>query len=239
MSETALSRPVAANRLSALWNSMIGKKIVMAATGAVLVLFLFAHVAGNLKIFLGPDQMNAYARFLREVGQPEFEYGQVLWIARVVLLACALLHITAAYQLTMMSRRARPVQYAARKDVETTWAAQTMRIGGVLLLVFIVFHLLHFTLGVVGFQPGQFVHLAAYQNVIAGLSVVPVSLFYILAMCALFLHLDHGMWSGLQTLGWSTTKNQKGLRLLSRIVAAAVSLGFVSVPLAVMAGWVR
>jgi succinate dehydrogenase / fumarate reductase cytochrome b subunit len=239
MSETALSRPVATSRLGALWNSMIGKKIVMAVTGGVLILFLFAHVAGNLKIFVGAEQMNAYARFLREVGQPEFEYGQVLWIVRFVLLACALLHITAAYQLTMMNRRARPVNYASKKEVETTLAARTMRIGGVLLLVFIVFHLLHFTLGAVGFQPGQFVHLAAYQNVIAGFSVVPVALFYILAMCALFLHLDHGIWSGFQTLGWSTAKTQKGLRSLSRIVAAVVSLGFISVPLAVMAGWVH
>jgi succinate dehydrogenase / fumarate reductase cytochrome b subunit len=239
MSEAAISRPVATNRLMALWNSMIGKKVVMAVTGAVLVLFLFAHVAGNLKIFVGADQMDAYARFLREVGQPEFEYGQVLWIVRIVLLVCALLHITAAYQLTMMNRRARPVNYAAKKNVETTLAARTMRIGGVLLLVFIVFHLLHFTLGVVGFQPGQYVHLAAYQNVIAGFSVLPVSLFYILAMGALYLHLDHGIWSGLQTLGWNTAKNQKGLRSLSRIIAALVSLGFVSVPVAVMAGWVR
>jgi succinate dehydrogenase / fumarate reductase cytochrome b subunit len=239
MSETAISQPVSTNRFCLLWNSMIGKKVVMAVTGAVLVLFLFAHVAGNLKIFVGADQMNAYARFLREVGQPEFEYGQVLWIVRFVLLACALLHITAAYQLTMMNRRARPVNYASKKDVETTWAARTMRIGGVLLLVFIVFHLLHFTLGVVGFAPGQFVHLAAYQNVIAGFSVVPVSLFYILAMGALFLHLDHGLWSGLQTLGWSTVKSQKGLRFVSRIIAAAVSLGFILVPLAVVAGWVR
>ena len=239
MSETAISQPVATNRFCLLWNSMIGKKVVMAVTGAVLVLFLFAHVAGNLKIFVGADQMNAYARFLREVGQPEFEYGQVLWIVRFVLLACALLHITAAYQLTMMNRRARPVNYASKKDVETTWAARTMRIGGVLLLVFIVFHLLHFTLGVVGFAPGQFVHLAAYQNVIAGFSVVPVSLFYILAMGALFLHLDHGLWSGPQTLGWSTAQNQKGLRFVSRIIAAAVSLGFILVPLAVVAGWVR
>jgi succinate dehydrogenase / fumarate reductase, cytochrome b subunit len=239
MSEAAIGRPVASNRLAVLWHSMIGKKIVMAVTGGVLVLFLFAHVAGNLKIFVGPDQMNAYARFLREVGQPEFEYGQVLWIVRIVLLACALLHITAAYQLTMMNRRARPVNYTSKKDIETTWGARTMRIGGVILLVFIIFHLLHFTLGVVGFQPGQFVHLAAYQNVIAGFSVVPIGIFYILAMCALFLHLDHGIWSGFQTLGWNTAKNQKTVRTLSKVIAALVSLGFISVPLAVMAGWVR
>jgi succinate dehydrogenase / fumarate reductase cytochrome b subunit len=239
MSEIAIRRPVATNRFTALWNSMIGKKIVMAVTGAVLVLFLFAHVAGNLKIFSGAEQMNAYAVGLREMGQPEFAYGQVLWIVRIVLLVCALLHIMAAYQLTIMNRRARPVNYAAKKDVETTLAARTMRVGGVLLLVFIVFHLLHFTLGVVGFAPGQFVHLRAYENVIAGFSVLPIALFYLLAMSALFLHLDHGIWSGLQTLGCNTVQSQKGLRRFSRIIAAAVSLGFILVPLAVVAGWVR
>lgn len=239
MSEAAVARPVARGRFLALWDNVIGKKIVMAATGVVLVLFLVAHVAGNLKIFVGPDQMNAYARFLREVGGPEFERGQVLWIARIVLLACAVLHIVAAYQLTMMNRRARPVNYSAKKNVETTLAARLMRWSGVILLIFIVFHLAHFTFGAVGFQPGQFVDLAAYQNVIAGFSVTIVALFYVFAMCLLFLHLDHGIWSGLQTLGWNNRKNQKGLRAMSRVVAGAISLGFISVPLAVMAGWVR
>jgi succinate dehydrogenase / fumarate reductase cytochrome b subunit len=162
-----------------------------------------------------------------------------LWIVRAVLLVSVLLHITAAYQLTLMNRRARPVNYAAKKSVETTLAATTMRIGGVLLLVFIIFHLMHFTLGIVGFQPGQFVDLAVYQNVVAGFSVLPVALFYILAMCALFLHLDHGIWSATQTLGWNTADRQSRLRGLSRLIAALISIGFVSVPLAVMAGWVR
>jgi len=232
-------QPAASNPILAIWSSIIGKKIVMAVSGAVLVLFIFGHVAGNLKIFSGPEEINAYSRFLREVGYPELSYGQLLWIVRSVLLIAVVLHITAAYQLTMINRRARPVGYATKKNVETGLGALTMRWSGVLLAVFVVFHLLHFTLGAVGFQPGQFVHLAVYQNVVAGFSLWPIALFYILAMGALCLHLDHGIWSAFQTLGWSNARNQRSLKILSRIVAVLVFLGFSSVPVAVLAGWVR
>ena len=138
-----------------------------------------------------------------------------------------------------MNRQARPVGYEAKKDVETTWGALTMRWGGVLLVVFIVFHLLHFTPGVVGFQPGQFEHLMVYQNVVAGFSVWPIAVFYIMAMGALCLHLDHGIWSMLQTLGWVTVENTKSLRTISRVVAILIFAGFISVPISVLAGWVR
>jgi succinate dehydrogenase cytochrome b subunit len=238
LSETQ-QHPAASNPLLAIWNSIIGKKIVMAVSGAVLVLFIFGHVAGNLKIFSGPEEIDAYSRFLREVGYPEFSYGQLLWVVRAILLIAVLLHITAAYQLTMINRRARPVDYATRKNVETSLGALTMRWSGVVVLVFVVFHLLHFTLGVVGFQPGQFVHLAVYENVVAGFSVWPIAVFYILAMAALCLHLDHGIWSAFQTLGWNNARNHRSLRMLSRVVAILVFLGFSSVPVAVLAGWVR
>jgi succinate dehydrogenase / fumarate reductase cytochrome b subunit len=218
---------------------MIGKKVVMAVTGAVLVLFVLAHMAGNLKIFEGEESINAYSRFLREVAYPELGNGQLLWIVRIVLLACVLLHITAAIQLTRMNWQARPVGYDSKKDVETSWGALTMRWGGVLLIIFIIFHLLHFTAGVVGFQPGQFEHLMVYQNVVAGFQVWPISIFYIIAMFALCLHLDHGIWSMLQTLGWVTVDNTKSLRMFSRVVAIIIFAGFVSVPISVMAGWVR
>jgi succinate dehydrogenase / fumarate reductase, cytochrome b subunit len=227
------------NPVLALWHTTIGKKIVMAVTGAVLVLFVIAHMLGNLKIFAGAETINAYSRFLREVGQPELEYGQLLWIVRIVLLACVLLHILAAYQLTRISHAARPAGYREKKNVETTLAARFMRWGGVLLLVFIVFHILHFTLGKVGFQPGQFRDLAVYQNVVAGFHVPWVSAFYIVAMGALCLHLDHGIWSMTQTLGWATRRNIKALRAISRVIALVVFLGFISVPISVMAGWVH
>ena len=230
---------VASNRWMAIWTSVIGKKVAMAVTGAVLILFVLAHMVGNLKLFSGPEEINAYSRFLREVGWPELGYGQLLWMVRIVLLVCAFLHITAAVQLTRMNWQARPVGYESRKDVETTWSAVTMRWGGLLLAVFIVFHLLHFTGGLVGFQPGQFEHLMVYQNVVAGFSVWSISLFYIVAMGALCLHLDHGIWSMFQTLGWATVQNTKSLRMFSRIVAILIFAGFVSVPISVLAGWVH
>ena len=239
MTEATAASKAPTNRLVALWSSVIGKKVVMAVTGAVLVLFVIAHMLGNLKIFSGPEEINAYSRFLREVGWPEFGYGQLLWIVRAGLFVCAVLHITAAVQLTRMNWRARPVGYESKKNVETTWGALTMRWGGVLLAVFIVFHLFHFTGGMVGFEPGQFEHLMVYQNVLAGFSVWPIALFYIIAMGALALHLDHGIWSMLQTLGWVTTANTKSLRATSRIVAVIIFAGFVSVPISVLAGWVH
>jgi len=239
MTETTADTKAAPNRLLALWSSVIGKKIVMAVTGAVLILFVISHMVGNLKIFSGAEEINAYSRFLREVGWPELGYGQLLWIVRGVLFISVMLHITAAWQLTLLNRQARPVGYGEKKNVETTWGAMTMRWGGVLLAIFIVFHLFHLTAGMVGFQPGQFEHLMVYQNVLAAFSVVPVSIFYIIAMCALCLHLDHGIWSGLQTLGWVNQGNTKSLRTISRIIAVIIFVGFVSVPISVLAGWVR
>jgi succinate dehydrogenase / fumarate reductase cytochrome b subunit len=173
------------------------------------------------------------------VGQPEFGYGQVLWLVRFVLLACVLLHITAALQLTRLNQKARPVGCDTKKDIDTSLGARTMRWGGVLLLVFVVFHIFHMTLGAVGFEPGQFDHLAVYQNAVAAFPVWPISLFYIVAMGALCLHLDHGIWSALQTLGWSNAQNTKTLKAAARIIAIVVFAGFSSVPIAVLAGWVR
>jgi succinate dehydrogenase / fumarate reductase cytochrome b subunit len=230
---------VADHRVTALWRTMIGKKVVMAVTGAVLIAFVISHMLGNLKIFSGPSEIDAYSRFLREVGWPAVGYGQLLWLVRIVLLVCVTLHITAAIQLTRMSRAARPIAYTAKRDTETTWAARTMRWGGVLVVAFIIFHLLHLTGGVIGFRAGQFKELAVYQNVMAAFAVWPVALFYIVAMGALCLHLSHGLWSLLQTLGWSTTRNAATLKILSRVIGIVVFGGFCSVPVAVLTGWLR
>jgi succinate dehydrogenase / fumarate reductase, cytochrome b subunit len=225
--------------LASFWATAVGKKVVMAVTGAIMVAFVLAHMLGNLKIFAGLDEINAYSRALRTLGQPELGYGDALWIVRIVLLTAVTLHIIAAVQLTRLSWNARPVSYQYRKSVETTWGAKTMRWGGLLLALFIVFHILHFTVGAVGFAPGQYRDLHVYQNVVAGFSVWPVAVFYILAMAALCLHLDHGIWSFLQTFGWSTTRNVAMLRAISRIIAIVIFAGFVSVPLSVLIGLVR
>jgi len=232
-------RIAAGNRLMAFWHTVIGKKVVMAVTGVVLVGFVIAHMLGNLKIFSSPDEINTYSHFLREVGTPELAYGQLLWIVRIVLLICVALHITAAVQLSRMSWAARPIGYRVKHEVETTLAARLMRWGGALLVAFVIFHLLHLTVGAVGFRTGQFKDLAVYQNVVAAFAVWPVALFYVVAMGALCLHLYHGIWSMLQTLGWSTARNQTTLKIFSRVMAIVVFLGFSSVPVSVLAGWLR
>ncbi len=230
----AVSHPV-----MAFWHTMIGKKVVMAVTGVMLVGFVIAHMVGNLKIFTGPDEINVYSRFLREVGSPGLAYGELLWIVRAVMLTCVALHITAAFQLSRMSWAARPVGYSVKRNIETTFSACVMRWGGVLLVVFIIFHLLHLTAGAVGFRAGQFRHLAVYQNVTQAFTVWPVALFYVVALGALCLHLDHGIWSMLQTLGWNTARNEKILKIASRAIAIVVFLGFSSVPVSVWAGWLH
>jgi len=227
------------NPLAALWGTMVGKKVVMAVTGIVLVGFVIAHMLGNLKIFLGAQAIDTYAAFLRTMGEPLFPYSVLLWVVRIVLLTCVALHVTAAVQLTRMSRAARPHGYDTKESIATTYAARTMRWSAVIVVLFIVYHLLHLTGGVVGWEPGQFRDLSVYHNVVAGFSVWYVSLFYIVAMACLCLHLDHGIWSLLQTLGWNNARTTSTLRTLSREVALAVFVGFISVPVAVLAGWVR
>src|SRR5271165_4383491 len=139
----AVRHVAAGNRLTALWGTVIGKKVVMAITGAVLILFVIGHMIGNLKIFAGSNAIDTYARFLREAGVPELGYGQLLWSVRVVLLACVALHITAAVQLSRMSWAARPLQYQVKRNLETTFSARMMRWGGLVLVIFILFHLVH------------------------------------------------------------------------------------------------
>ena len=230
---------LASHRVMALWHTVIGKKIVMAATGVVLIAFLFGHMMGNLKMFSGPEEINAYARFLRNAGLPELGHGQVLWIVRIVLLVCVTLHITAAVQLTRMSHAARPVSYNVKRNIETTFAARMMRWGGVLLAVFVVFHLLHLTGGVVGFKAGQFRASRRLSKRGGGVPSLAGGIFYIVAMAALCLHLGHGIWSLLQTLGWSTVRNEAMLKTVSWIIAIVVFAGFSSIPVAVMAGWLH
>ena len=227
------------NPVVALWSTMVGKKVVMAVTGAVLVAFVVGHMLGNLKIFLGAEAIDTYAVFLRTMGEPLLPYSVLLWVVRIVLLACVALHITAAVQLTRMNWAARPESYEVKQSIATTYAALTARWSGVILVAFVVFHLLHLTAGRVGFRPGEFQHLAVYHNVVAAFAVPWVALFYVVAMACLCLHLDHGVWSMLQTLGWNDARSTPLLRAVSRGVALVVFLGFISVPVAVLAGWVR
>jgi succinate dehydrogenase / fumarate reductase cytochrome b subunit len=201
-------------------------------------------MVGNLKLYLGPEAINTYAAFLRDVGEPLFPREALLWTARIVLLVSVILHITAATQLTLLDRASRPQRYAVKK-VTTSYAARTMRWGGVIVLLFIVYHVLHITLGVVGYAPGTFQPedpnngFQTYANVINGFASWPVSLFYILAMCALALHLFHGTWSMFQTLGLNNGRWNGFWRIVAIVVAVAVFVGNISIPIAVLAGILR
>jgi len=211
--------------------STIGRKVVMAVTGLVLFGFVVGHFVGNLTLYLGPEAINAYSRFLHG-----FLHGGGLWVARAVLLACAVLHVWAATSLTLDSWAARPDGYRRWKAKDSTYASRTMRWGGVILFAFIVFHILHLTLGRFhpDYRPGD-----VYHNLVAGFQVWPVALFYVVAMVLLALHLDHGVWSLCQTLGLSHPRYKRWARVAARGFALLILVGNCSFPLAVLAGWVR
>lgn len=208
--------------------STIAKKVVMALSGIVLTGFVLAHMSGNLLLYLGPEALNAYGEMLQS--QPA-----VVWSARALLLGCVALHIWAAASLTRTNMAARPVAYRRTTYEASTYASRTMRWGGPILLLFIVFHLLHFTVGSV--HP-DFVRGDVYHNVVLGFRSGPVVSFYVLSMVALSLHLFHGVNSMLQTLGLSHPK-YNGLRaMLGAAYAGLVTVGNLSFPLSVYLGLV-
>ena len=216
--------------------STVGKKVMMAATGIVLVLFVVVHMIGNLKIYQGRAKFDAYAEFLREVGHPVLGHGELLWIARIVLLLCLAVHLQAAVQLYLRSRSARDTGYGKFEDLSFSYASRTMRWGGVIVLAFVAYHLLHLTLGTV--HP-SFDRTSAYANVVSGFRVWPVSAAYIAAMIPLGLHIYHGLWSTTQTLGAEGRRIRQWRRPLAAAVACVVVAGNVSIPVAVLLGWVR
>lgn len=223
-------------RLFTFFRSSIGMKAVMAVTGLILVLFVIGHMVGNLKVFQGPEKFDAYAEFLREVGEPLVGYGQLLWVARIVLLASVIAHIGAALQLTRVGVAARPVRYQRWTPDASTYASRTMRWGGVIIFAFVVYHLLHLTFGAAhpDFVPG-----AAYHNVLAGFRTWPVTVAYVVAVTALGFHLYHGVWSVFQSLGANHPDYNRYRRPVAGAVAAVVTLGFITVPIAVVTGLVR
>ncbi len=213
-------------------SSTIGKKIVMAVTGVVLVGFVMAHMSGNLLLFVGPAALNEYAAWLRSL-----LHGAGLWVARGVLLLAVLLHTESAWSLTRAGHAARPVKYAHGLAPDaSSYASRTMRWGGVILVTFIVYHILHMTIGTV--HP-SFVEGDVYHNMVTGFRVWPVTLFYVVAMAMLALHLRHGVWSMFHTLGLSHPGYRALFQRLALLVALVVSVGFVAGPLAVLFGLVK
>src|SRR4051812_32347593 len=217
------------SRLARFTQSSIGLKLIMALTGVILSGFVLGHMVGNLKTFEGPEALNAYAKLLR-VEPP------LLWTVRFILLASVGLHTWAYLLLTRDSRKARRQGYRVKAYRESSFASRSMRLTGPLLLVFIVYHILHLTTGTVHPDPKEG---DVYHNLVSGLRVVPVALFYLLAMAALALHLWHGIWSLFQTLGASQPRYGSLGRRVATVFTLVVVLGFAAVPLSVLAGVVK
>lgn len=217
-------------RLRAFYASMVGKKVVMGVTGLIWIGFVILHSLGNLLVFRGPEAINSYSRFLKNT-------GELLWALRAVLVVALILHVVAAIQLTRQSRAARPIGYVKRESQVATVGSRTMRWGGALILLFIILHILHFTTGTIR-PAGVFSREDVYANVITSFRIWWVALFYVVAMVALGLHLSHGAWSSVRSIGASQPSPQPLNRRISIAIAVLVWAAFTAIPIAVFAGLV-
>ena len=211
----------------------IGRKLLMASASILLFLYIVAHLAGNLKLFLGAEAFNHYAEWLRVVGEPLFPEKSVLWIARVVLLAALFVHIGEYVLLWLQKRRARTKRYKKFDPQVFSWTSRAMMWGGIAIFAFVAFHLLHLTTGDV--HP-EFIVGDAYHNVVAGFQSLPVAGIYMVGVVALGLHLYHGLWSALQTFGINNPKYNRYRRPAAGIIAVLITVGYLSIPIAVLAG---
>lgn len=222
------------------YRSAIGKKALMALTGIILFGFVLVHMIGNLKLYMpdhdGEKAINVYGEFLRHMGDALIPAYSALWIARIVLIAAVLLHILASWQLTQMNRKARPIGYGQLDTVAASYASRTMRWGGVLILLFVIYHILHFTTGDVH---GNFIPGDVYHNMVMGFSVWWVSAIYIIANIALGFHIYHGLWSMFQSLGLNHPRFNSWRRNFATAFAWIVTIGNISFPVAVLTGLVR
>jgi succinate dehydrogenase / fumarate reductase cytochrome b subunit len=215
----------------------IVKKAIMAVTGLFGLGFVFFHMYGNLKIFEGQEYFNEYAHSLRAIGAPIFGHLHLLTVLRLVLIASVILHVWAAVSLYRQARRARPTKYAVKRTVQADYAAVTMRWGGLVIVLFLLFHLADLTWGVSAVSPG-FDRSDPYANVVSTFQSLPVVFFYLLALAALGMHLYHGTWSMFQTLGFLNQRYDPAVRILSWVLALVIPIGFAIVPVAVVAGFV-
>jgi succinate dehydrogenase / fumarate reductase, cytochrome b subunit len=220
------------NQAPGFWQSTNGKKAVMAVTGAILFLFVVGHLAGNLQIYEGAARLNAYGRFLKSI-------GEVLWTVRAILIAAVLLHLWATVELWLRNRKARPIGYAVKKSVASNYADRTMYWSGPIILAFVIFHLLEFTAGTLHPGAPAFSDTDIYYNVVTGFSVWWVSAWYIFSMILLGFHLRHGLWSAFQSLGANHPRHTPVLKQAALWITILIVAGYVSIPVSVLAGWLR
>jgi succinate dehydrogenase / fumarate reductase cytochrome b subunit len=210
----------------------------MAVTGVIFVLFVLAHMYGNLKMFQGAESFDGYAHWLREVAYPALPHQGVLWILRVTLLASVVIHAYAAFTLWSRARSARRQRYVVKRSLQQTYASRTMRWGGVIILAFIVFHLLQFTTMTIEIG-GSFD--SPYHRMVAAFQPEHwwVYAVYMIAIILLALHVRHGVWSALATLGLSTKKREVGFNAVAIVVAHQLRGGFMATPTAILLGIIK
>jgi succinate dehydrogenase / fumarate reductase, cytochrome b subunit len=226
------------NIVSNIFGSSLGKKYVMAVTGFVMFVFVLGHLAGNLQIFLGREAINRYGHFLQS--NPE-----IIWPARIFLLVLLVLHVWSAVKLSAENKAARPIPYGAWQPVGSTYASRTMLMSGIIVFVFIIYHLLHFTVQAqwVNLTHQNFIDFTdaqrhdIYKMMVVGFSNGWVSGFYILGMALLCLHLSHGTSSMFQSIGWKSPVYGPFLDKASRWLAVAIFVGYTSIPVAILFGY--
>ncbi|MEU6559798.1 succinate dehydrogenase cytochrome b subunit [Nocardia nova] len=225
--------------ISALYGTTVGKKAVMAVTGAVLVLFLFAHMVGNLKVFLGASEFDHYAAWLRTIGEPALPHRWFLTGLEFLLGASLVGHMWSAIALARRARRARPIRYAAKRTWHADgYAVHTMRYGGVIIALYVIWHLLDLTVGAVNPAGGD---ATPYAKVVADFAPSHwyITVFYVIAVVLVGLHLRHGIRSAFQTLGLAGARSYAGYDRLAAVGATLLTAGFLAVPIAVTLGWVK
>lgn len=219
--------------LCTFYQSTIGKKIIVAITGLAMMGWLLGHMLGNLQVFAGPgdgiepSMINKYAAMLQS-------NALILWIVRIVMLKMIVLHVINTIQLTRRNRLARPIAYQMKKSVDATLASRTMIFGGLTLLFYLVYHIMHLTLGTM--SPELFVHGDVYGNLVRSFQVPSIAIIYIVAQFALFMHLWHGIQSASRTLGVSNAKYIAAINTLGMALSFIITLGFVSIPVAIWLG---
>ena len=221
-----------------LYSTAVGKKYVMGATGIGMMGFVLFHMIGNLKMYLGESHLNEYAEFLKRLLVPIAPEGVVLWLLRGGLVTMLVLHLHAAFSLTRLNRKARPVKYQSARDYQiANFASRSMRLTGLVVLAFIAWHLADLTFGVA--NTSEFEKAEVYANVVNSFNRVPVALFYVVANVLLGIHLFHGAWSIFQSFGWNNPRFNAWRRGFATAFAAIVVVGNVSFPIAVLAGIVK
>lgn len=208
----------------------VGWKIAMAVTGVIFLGFVVAHMYGNLKVFAGQAAFDDYAHHLRILGEPYLPHSGFLWIMRTVLLVSLVIHVWAALILWRQAHQARTTRYAMFKPVQATWSSRTMRWGGLAVLLFVIFHLLQFTTLTIEVG-GSFD--SAYNRIIAAFEAWYITAIYAAAMVALGMHLRHGLWSAVQTLGWSTRRREPAIKAAGLAIAVTIVAGFLVPPVAI------